>query len=338
MVSRVHSYSSAADHRGAGRARVVDLDARLLLGRAPAVVGQEDVVDVHLEVVALGAEEVAAGHPRQHPVAQQPGMVLELVRVDGHHHLFATVGLVVDPEVGGVVGTGEERLERRIWEGRRRLGAEGLHRGGPAGVVDRHRALQVGEDRPAGGGKGGRQAVLGAHVGGEVQAVGGGRLGVVADPADAERRLEAVEGRPLVGVQGGEELPGAVVVDEIARREDDRLVLRPVGAVVGEPGVGDGAVGVVGDDRVVGHALALELGLPAAERGLLAGRADQQDLEVDALAGLRGERAERDRRRQQRDQRYKERQARYPEPPHELSSWGPRPWRDRCIACEGRSV
>jgi hypothetical protein len=81
---------------------------------------------------------------------------------------------------------------------------------------------------------------LGADVAGErgVEPVRRRRCGVVAELPDPERALEPGEARPLGVAQGGEVARGAVrvghVVAEVARGEDDGVVVGVVGAVVGE--------------------------------------------------------------------------------------------------------
>ena len=280
-----HGLGHVGRRHAAGRRRVVVGG----VGRGiPGVVAQEQVVDLELEVVALVAEEDASRDPVELAVTQQLGLALVLVAGDGHHHLLApVVGMGVDPEVGGAVGPGEEGLPVLPVD-RRRGVAERL---GDRRVVvgDRDRSLEVGEGGLAQRRERAEVAVLGG-AGGDVEPVGRGGRGVVAELADPERALELGEARPLGVAQGGEVARGAVgvghVVAEIAGGEDDRVVVSMVGAVVGEAVVGqrrDPVLTVVGDERAVRNALALELCLPGAEAGLGPVRRDEEDLDVDAL-------------------------------------------------------
>ena len=277
--------------------------------RVPGVVAEEQVVDLHLEVVALVAEEDPARDPVEHPVAQQLVVALELVARHRHDELFAPVVRVrVDAEEGGVVRPGEQRLPVLVVHGRRRV-AERLGRGRVV-VGDLHRALQVREGELAGGGERADDAVLrGADRG--VEPVGRGRRGVVAQPPDPERPLELGQRGPLGVGERGEIARRAVgvgdVVAEVAGGEDHGLVAGMIGAVVGQPRVGQRrglGLSRVGDHRVVRRALTRQLGLPRGEAGLAAVGRDQQHLQVGPLARLdlhRAGRGHRDRYRKRGD-------------------------------------
>ena len=74
------------DRLHAQRVGVVVVD--LVRRRVPGVIGREGVVDVHLDVVALVAEVDAARDPVQRAVAQQLGLQLVLVLVEGLDHFL----------------------------------------------------------------------------------------------------------------------------------------------------------------------------------------------------------------------------------------------------------
>ena len=186
-------------------------------------------------------------------------------------------------------GAGQQRLPVAGVDRLRRV-AEGLGLGGIV-VGDRDRALEVRERRLAGGRQRAHDAVLRRAADGVEPVRGAGRR-VVAQPADAERALELRQRRPL-GVREGRQVAGRLVrvgdrVAEVAGGEDHGLVAGVAGVVVGQARVGQrrglGLAGV-GDERVVGHAFAVELGLPGAEARLAAVGRDQQHLQVDGLAG-----------------------------------------------------
>ena len=231
---------------GSGRRTV---DARQVARHVPAVVRQEDIVDLHGEVIALVAKEYAACEPVDDPVPQQ--LVVGLARVAGNrvHHLLPAVGKRVDPQVRGTARPPYQRREVSAG-GRSRLEAEG------EGALDRHRAGEVWEGGPAcgGGERPGVTTLLSKD--GRVQAVQRWVCDVVAQPADFKRRLQFGQ-RVLRRLRHG----------HVAGCDDHRLILRPVGRIVRQVGVGEARRRAEGLP-VVGHAFAVEGGLPCNRDGI----------------------------------------------------------------------
>ncbi len=114
--------------------------------RVPAVVGEEVVVDVRIEIVALVAEVDPARRPGQRAVAQELGLQLVLVLVKGLDHLLDAVGMRVDAHQRGVARSGDQRVEVRRAD-RSRLVTErpGVHR--DRALQRREHLLPVGRQR-----------------------------------------------------------------------------------------------------------------------------------------------------------------------------------------------
>jgi hypothetical protein len=62
------------------------------------VVGQQHVVDLDREIVALQSHEGSPRQPGQLPAPQQPALRLSGVGVEQLNHLLAAVGAIVDAE------------------------------------------------------------------------------------------------------------------------------------------------------------------------------------------------------------------------------------------------
>ncbi len=106
------------DPRRAGVVRRVGGRRGALERPAPLVVGDEHVVDVLAEVVAVEAEMGVLGHPVDQPRGQQQplglaGVVVEVERQFGHPGLRVAVRVLVHPGHDVTGGIGEERRVRR---------------------------------------------------------------------------------------------------------------------------------------------------------------------------------------------------------------------------------
>ena len=118
--------------------------ARALLGcrvrlHVPAVVRQEDIVDLQLEVVARRAEVDAAGSPGEHAVAQELRVDHPRVRVDRDDELLTTVRVGIGAHEGRAVRAADERPEAGRVD-RRRLVAPGVAVEGESDPSDTRRA------------------------------------------------------------------------------------------------------------------------------------------------------------------------------------------------------
>src|SRR5664280_1450331 len=151
-------------HRLAGRIGPAGVVGRLgrprgaLVLGAPRVVGDEVVVDVLAEVVAVEAEVGVLGHPVDEPGRQQQplqhgGVVVEGEAELGHPGLGVGGGVLVDAGQHLARGVLQPGGERRPGHGRRRVAV--------GAGVEGHGALQPGQAGQAGRGQGGRRAIEG---------------------------------------------------------------------------------------------------------------------------------------------------------------------------------
>ena len=183
--------------------------------RAPLVVGDEDVVDVLAEVVAVQAQVGVLGHPVDQAGGQQQplqliGVVVEVERELGHPGLRVAARMLVHARQGVPGGVGDER----------RVGGPGVHRG-PVAVtasVKRDGPFELGEGGQAGSGQGPGGAIQGTS-GRFGHAQGRGGVHVAVELAHAEGGL--------IGVQRGQ-LPRGIVARGI--RDDDAVVVADVAA------------------------------------------------------------------------------------------------------------
>ena len=234
-----------------------DCVGRAVVGRVrrgvPAVIGEEVIVDVRGQIVALIAEVDAACRPVDRAVAQQLRLQLELVLVERLHHLLDAVGVRVHAHQRRPARSAHERVEVRRAH-RRCLVSVG------AGV-DRHRCrrFQIREQLLPVRRQRALNTVEAARGGGRVQPIRRAGKDVAGDLADVELMLVLLKRRPLRRrqIRNAPRRPRAV--RQVAHRHDHRVVLRlqrPVGQRRRQSRTRDRRVART-YDRVKAHPLAL---------------------------------------------------------------------------------
>ena len=225
-----------------------------------AVVRQEVVVDVGLQIIALVAEVGVPRQPVELTVTEQLALEVVLILVEGLEHRLAPVGARVDPEQGASARSGDQRVDVGPRQRRRLIGEGGLGRVG----VDRQ-LLEVGEHARAVRGQGQAGTRRKVSAGGDAvhPEVAAGR-GIGGHLADRELVLKGLKRGPLSGAHA----------DQAGDRDHDTLVVRYLCAIggrrrqsgksrerAGPPGCRLSACGRR-HDRVERDALAVERVLP----------------------------------------------------------------------------
>ena len=324
-VSR-HAWCGARGHslnrRRAGVVGRIDGCRGALVLRAPLVVGDERVVDVLAEIVAVQAQVRVLSDPVDEPGSQQQplrlvGVVVEIERELGD----AGVWVLVDPGHRVAGGVGEERRIGRARVDRRSV---------PVGTgIEGDRAFELAERGQSGAGEHRCGAVERAarRVGDPERR---GRVHVPVDLAYAEGGLVAGErcqcARRIVPWRIRDD--DAVVVARAAagqRGQADRLVARRPRSV----------------DERIGNPLAVQRGTPRGRGHVCRPLADQQDLHGQLLRtrnarGCGGQHCAA--RRQNRHQSRCQRASSQPETVHRFPRWNDRRDRRRAKPPNSRSA
>ena len=125
----------------------------------PALIGQEDIVNLHAEVVALVAEVNSSSQPGQHALTQELPLDLAAVGVERLNHPLATVRVAVDPQQARAIGRHQQAVKARVGIWRRKVA--------PGASVERQPPVRYGNtSRPRSVKRAVMSSTLPAHVGG----------------------------------------------------------------------------------------------------------------------------------------------------------------------------
>src|ERR1700753_1354666 len=108
---------------------------------APRIVGEQDIVDMHGEVVATEAEVRAVGEPGELAPTQDLPLCLINIGVEGLDQLLTAIVVTLD--------TQEDRLIRALDEGRKSAAVQRLGQVGPATLVHPEGGEEVPGEPPA---------------------------------------------------------------------------------------------------------------------------------------------------------------------------------------------